>query len=157
MTAVLISCQGFSRIHCHTNLLHLDPDHTTYTPTYAMATSITTVFTIDDTPLGPTGEPLRRSKRLKDLPNDVELRQEWQTINGIDYERRSLYDTEKKKTFKLYAVKAMNVDLDNLWPGRIVKAVDCYPQTNIKVEPYDTLTAKTRLAGPIEAKFRYST
>jgi hypothetical protein len=120
-----------------------------------MFTSITTVFTVDDTPVGPNGEPLRRSERIRGLPNNVNLNKDLQTINGIDYERRSLYDTEKKKTFKLYAVRALNVDLDNLWPGRIVKAVDCYPQTNLKVEPYDTLTAKTRLAGPVEAKFRY--
>jgi hypothetical protein len=121
-----------------------------------LATSITKVFTIDDTPLGPDGKPLRRSQRNKITKREnVTLVMEQQTINGIDYERRSLYDEEMKKTFKLYAVRAMNVDLDNLWPGRIVKAIDCYPQTNLKVEPFDSMTGKTRLAGPIEAKFRY--
>jgi hypothetical protein len=121
-----------------------------------MATSVTKVFTVDDTPIGPDGKPLRRSQRNK-MPSreDVFLVEEQQTIDGIDYERRSLFDEKKQKTFKLYAVRAMNVDLDNLWPGRIVKAIDCYPQTNLNVEPYDGLTGKTRVAGPIEAKFRY--
>lgn len=121
-----------------------------------MTTSVTKVFTVDDTPIGPDGKtPLRRSKRIKNLQGTHVLIEEEQTIRGIDYRRRLLYDDKAKKTWKLYANRALNVNLDNLWPGRIVKAIDCYPQTNLKVEPYDSLTAATRLAGPVEAKFRY--
>ncbi|KAH0288104.1 hypothetical protein M436DRAFT_46079 [Aureobasidium namibiae CBS 147.97] len=121
-----------------------------------MSTSVTHVFTVDDIPLGPDGKtPLRRSKRIRKVKGDHVLIEEEQTIKGIDYKRRLLYDENIKKTVKLYANRALNVNLDNLWPGRIVKAIACYPQTNLKIEPYDGKTAATRLAGPVEAKFRY--
>jgi len=117
---------------------------------------VTHVFTVDDIPLGPDGKtPLRRSKRIKGMKGDHALFEEEQTIKGINYKRRLIYDEKIKKTVKLYANRALNVNLDSLWPGRIVKAIDCYPQTNLKIEPYDSKTAATRLAGPVEAKFRY--
>ena len=120
-----------------------------------MATSISTVFTTDDIPRLPDGTPLRRSERLKKLRSGHELWKEEQTIEGVDYGRRLLYDVKRRRTWKLYAIRALNYNLDNLWPGRIVKAIDCYPQTNLRIEPYDRLIGDTGLAGPIEAKFRY--
>lgn len=121
-----------------------------------MSTSLTHVFTVDDIPLGPDGvTPLRRSQRLAKVKGSHVLIEEEQTIKGINYKRRLIVDENTNKTFKLYANRALNVNLDKLWPGRIVKAIDCYPQTNLKIEPYDSKTAATRLAGPVEAKFRY--
>jgi hypothetical protein len=120
-----------------------------------MATSVTSVFTIDDHPTGPDGQPLRRSERLHATRSGHEVIEEKQTVQGIDYTRRSLKNVKKQKTWKLYAVRAINVNLDNLWPGRIVKAIDCYPQTNLIAKPYDRIIGATGLAGPIEAKFRY--
>lgn len=122
---------------------------------HQMASSITTVFSTDDIPRLPNGTPLRRSERLKKLKSGHELWEETQTLEGVDYQRRLLYDVKGRKTYKLYAVKALNYNLDNLWPGRIVKAIDCYPQTNLKAAPYDRIIGDTSLAGPIEAKFRY--
>ncbi|KAI4741192.1 hypothetical protein E4T50_08406 [Aureobasidium sp. EXF-12298] len=120
-----------------------------------MTKSKSTLFSLTENPLGPDGQPLRRSERLKIIDSKDELFREHQKDEGINYERRVLYNPEKKKFFKLYAVKALDVKLDNLWPGRIVKAVDCYPQTSSKANPYDGAIGKTTTAGPIAAKFRY--
>lgn len=54
-----------------------------------------------------------------------------------------------------YAEKALNVNLENLHPGRIIKVVDAYPQTNPEVHPLDRDIGHTKLAGAIGAKFRY--
>ncbi|CAD0095345.1 unnamed protein product [Aureobasidium mustum] len=117
-------------------------------------TTTTTLFSLTEVPRGPDGQPLRRSERLRITESKHELYKELQQENGVRYERRVLYNTQKKKFFKLYAVRALNVKLDNLWPGRIVKAIDCYPQVDTKADPYDGTIGRSSVAGPIAAKFR---
>ncbi|KAH0367344.1 hypothetical protein KCU65_g4656, partial [Aureobasidium melanogenum] len=119
-----------------------------------MTKSKSTLFSLNENPVGPDGQPLRRSERLKITKSKDELYEEHQKDEGINYERRVLYNP-KKKFFKLYAIRALDVKLDNLWPGRIVKAVDCYPQTDLKAKPYDGAIGTTTTVGPIAAKFRY--
>lgn len=120
-----------------------------------MAKSVATLFSLTEVPIGPDGQPLRRSERLRETKSKDLLYKETQQEKGIKYERRVLYSTKKQKIFKLYAIRALNVKLDNLWPGRIVKAVDCYPQVDLSAEPYDGAIGYTTTVGPIAAKFRY--
>ncbi|CAD0107902.1 unnamed protein product [Aureobasidium uvarum] len=119
-----------------------------------MATTVESLMSLTQVPLGPNGEPLRRSERLNKLKSEDEIWQGLQKVKGTNYERLSLYNHNGVPK-KLYAVKALDINLDNLWPGKIVKAIDCYPQTDLKCRPYDGTIGATSIAGPIAAKFRY--
>ena len=103
----------------------------------------------------PPEPEFRRSRRLQNLPPHHDVRVQEQTLNGVTIERHVLYDNERKNVIRPYAEKALNVNLENLHPGRIIKVVDAYPQTNLEVHPRDRDIGHTKLAGAIGAKFRY--
>ncbi|KAI4721250.1 hypothetical protein E4T48_02428 [Aureobasidium sp. EXF-10727] len=120
-----------------------------------MNTTVTSLFSLTEVvPNGSDGKPLRRSERLAKLKRGDDLVEERQTVVGTKYSRGTLVRPNGKR-WKLFAVKALDINLDNLWPGKIVKAIDCYPSTNLKNDPYDNTIGTTSVVGPIQAKFRY--
>ncbi|KER00001.1 hypothetical protein AUEXF2481DRAFT_1459 [Aureobasidium subglaciale EXF-2481] len=121
-----------------------------------MATSKTTE--IQTVPIAETqgdGSPVRRSIRIAGLNPALEVRAQLQSVNGVKIEARVVYEKASGRQVKKYAIRALDVKLDNLWPGRIIKAVDSYPMVDLDIHPFDLTVNQTRSCGPIGAKWRY--
>ncbi|KAI5267449.1 hypothetical protein E4T47_08021 [Aureobasidium subglaciale] len=115
----------------------------------------TEIQTVPITDTQRDGSPVRRSERLADLQPGLDVRTQTQEQNGVRIEKRVLFRTANNKRLRDYAVRALDNNLDNLWPGKLIKVVDSYSQTDLDVHPDDPFVGYTKIAGAIGAKNRY--